>query len=115
MSSNASDISGTKFGYDFVVATTQASINATMLNFFSTRKEPTVVVCFVADSKGNPVIIDYDLLKRTHMAPIHSLFIFQLARMLPLIPLFTISSPPDSLCFPSPDWHSSRVKHVVVA
>ena len=63
MSSNASDISGTKFGYDFVVATTQASINATMLNFFSTRKEPTVVVCFVADSKGNPVIIDYDLLK----------------------------------------------------
>ena len=65
MNSNASNISVPKFGYDFVVATTQASTNATMLSFFSTRQEPTgVIVCFVADSKGNPVIIDYDLLKK---------------------------------------------------
>ena len=65
MNSNASNISVPKFGYDFVVATTQASINATVLNFFSTRQEPTgVIVCFVADSKGNSVVIDYDLLKK---------------------------------------------------
>ena len=64
VSSNVSNISDPKYGYDFVVATTQASINATMVNFLSTRKEPTIVVCYVADSQGKRVEIDYDLLKK---------------------------------------------------
>ena len=98
MSSNTSDISGPKFDYDFVVATTHPSINATILNFFSTRKEPTVVVCFVADSKRKPRCYWLQFAqdsRRTHMALIHSLFIFQLAQMLRPTSLSTISSPPD--------------------
>lgn len=63
-SSNASHISSPKYGYDFVVATTQASINAAMMNFLSTRKEPTVNVCYIADDEGNPVRIDYTELKK---------------------------------------------------
>jgi hypothetical protein len=51
------------FGYDFVVATTQASINATMKSFLSKLKEPLVDVCFVADDTGNPMPIDYAALK----------------------------------------------------
>jgi len=59
-----SDISGPKYGYDFVVATTQASINGTMLAFLSALKEPVVNICFVADPMGKPVQIDYNLLKQ---------------------------------------------------
>jgi len=36
-----------------------------MMNFLSSRKEPVVTVCYVADARGNPVPIDYtDLEKR---------------------------------------------------
>lgn len=63
-SSNASNISSARYGYDFVVATTQASINATMMNFLSTRKEPIVAICYIADATGKPVPIDYAELKQ---------------------------------------------------
>ncbi|MCJ1243951.1 hypothetical protein MMC30_001148 [Trapelia coarctata] len=63
-SSNASNISGPKYGYDFVVATTQASINGTMMNFLSSRKEPVVAICYIADASGHPVPIDYTELKK---------------------------------------------------
>ncbi|KAI1201732.1 hypothetical protein F5X97DRAFT_320129 [Nemania serpens] len=64
---NASNLSNPRYGYDFVVATTQASINATLLNFLDTRKEPMVNICYIADDKVNPQRIEYDeLLKRTN-------------------------------------------------
>lgn len=63
MSSNKSNLSSSKYGYDFVVATTQESINATMKEFLSTLAEPTVNICYVADENGNPTAIDYDKLK----------------------------------------------------
>lgn len=64
MSANQSDLSSPKYGYDFVVATTQASINATLKEFLAGLTEPVVTVCYVADDQGNPVEIPYDQLKK---------------------------------------------------
>ncbi|MFI8997369.1 hypothetical protein [Streptomyces sp. NPDC053542] len=64
MSASSSDLSSVKYGYDFVVATTQASINATMKLFLSGLTEPEVTVCYIADDQGKPVEIDYDQLKK---------------------------------------------------
>lgn len=65
MSASAlSKISGPKYEYDFVVATTQESINRTMLAFLSALKEPVVNICFVADAKGKAVQLDYALLRK---------------------------------------------------
>ena len=47
MPATSPNLACSKYGYDFVVATTQASINSTMLNFLASRQEPTVNVCFV--------------------------------------------------------------------
>jgi len=63
MTATQSFLSNSKYGYDFVVATTQASINATMKAFLAKLKEPVVNICFVADAAGNPVRIDYAALK----------------------------------------------------
>jgi hypothetical protein len=66
-SSNLSDLSNPRYGYDFVVATTQASINATMLEFLASLQEPVVNVCYVADQNGQPVPMIYEELKeRAH-------------------------------------------------
>jgi hypothetical protein len=46
------------------VATTQASINGTMLAFLSALKEPVVNICFIADPAGKPVQINYNVLKQ---------------------------------------------------
>jgi hypothetical protein len=56
-----SALSDPKYGYDFVVATTQKSINATMKTYLKKLNSPVVVVCYVADEKGegNPVLIDH--------------------------------------------------------
>ncbi|OIV38049.1 hypothetical protein BIV57_07735 [Mangrovactinospora gilvigrisea] len=64
MSANSSNLSSPKYGYDFVVATTQASINATVKSFLSALSEPVTTVCYVADAKGNPTAIDYAELKK---------------------------------------------------
>ena len=62
-----SNISAPQYGYDFVVATTQASINTTMKKFLSTLSEPLVTMCYVADDSGNPFYKDFDeLLKATN-------------------------------------------------
>jgi len=53
-----------KYGYDLVMATTQASINATMKEYLSALKEPEVAICYVADQQGNPTRIGYCELKR---------------------------------------------------
>lgn len=64
-SSSASFLSNSHYGYDFVVATTQDSINGTMKMYLDSFQEPIVNVCFVADDSGNPVYIEYeDLMKR---------------------------------------------------
>lgn len=62
MSASKSFLSDPKYGYDVVVATTQASINATMKQFLSKLKEPVATVCYVADATGSPALIDYDAL-----------------------------------------------------
>lgn len=54
-----SNLSNPQYGYDFVVAVTQASINATMDEYLSTLKQPVVEICYVADASGNPVPIDF--------------------------------------------------------
>lgn len=65
MPAKSSDLSSPKYGYDFVVATTQASINGAMLSFLASRTEPEVNVCYVAgDDNTTPVRIAYDDLKK---------------------------------------------------
>ncbi|KAI1169327.1 hypothetical protein F5B18DRAFT_18705 [Nemania serpens] len=60
-----SHLSASAYGYDFVVATTQQSINATMLAFLASRKEPVANICYIAGSKpGTLERIDYDELKK---------------------------------------------------
>ena len=62
MSANQSNLSAGQYGYDFVVATTQASINATMKEYLS-GLGTEVAICYIADPKGNPTAIDYATLK----------------------------------------------------
>lgn len=54
MSSNQSFLSSPKYGYDFVVATTQASINSTMKQYLGTILQPETLVCFLVDDQGLP-------------------------------------------------------------
>src|SRR5215212_10864212 len=64
MSVNQSNLSASQYGYGLVVATTQGSLNATMKEFLSTGTEPEVVICYVADEKGDPTQISYESLKQ---------------------------------------------------
>ncbi len=67
MSALQSDLSNSRYGYDFVVATTQASINATMKQFLANLSQPVTTICYVADNQGNPVPTAYtDLVRRAH-------------------------------------------------
>ncbi|MTK52213.1 hypothetical protein [Paludibacter sp.] len=67
MSASNSNLSSSKYGYDFVVATTQASINATMDEYLSGISSPEVIMCYIIDDNGNPQEIAYDdLLKQTN-------------------------------------------------
>jgi hypothetical protein len=62
MGASSSNLSDPKYGYDFVVATTQESINAALKTFMSKIKSPVVNCCWVADDKGRPTRIDYQKL-----------------------------------------------------
>ena len=62
MSASQSYLSESNYGYDFVVATTQASINATMDEFINGANLPEVTMCYIVDENGNPQIIDYNTL-----------------------------------------------------
>ena len=58
-----SNLSSPRYGYDFVVATTQISINAILLEFLSQITEPTVTACYVYDKNSSSTIpIDYNTL-----------------------------------------------------
>jgi hypothetical protein len=63
MSASQSKLSDPKYGYDLVVATTQASINSTMKDFLHGLTAPELIVCYVYDSNNNLVEIPYDTLK----------------------------------------------------
>ncbi len=64
MSATQSNLSEPKFGYDLVVAVTQASVNATMKQFLAGLQAPEVVACYVYDASDNLVPIEYDELKK---------------------------------------------------
>lgn len=55
--SNLSDF--TRFGFDVVVAVTQASVNATLKQLLAGLSAPEVTVCYVYDDNNNLVPIDY--------------------------------------------------------
>lgn len=67
MSASQSNLSSPQYGYDFVVATTQASINSGLLEYLASSDQPTTYLCFLADQNGNPTVeisLD-DLMSRT--------------------------------------------------
>ncbi|KAI9371420.1 hypothetical protein BJX61DRAFT_548260 [Aspergillus egyptiacus] len=56
MAPNQSHLANPKYGYDFVVATTQESINAGLVQYLQNtqRTQPFTYLCFLADNDGNP-------------------------------------------------------------
>ncbi|KAH8429184.1 uncharacterized protein LDX57_006853 [Aspergillus melleus] len=67
MDATDSFLSNAKYGYDFVVSTTQASINSDLLLFLSESQQPVQYLCFLADENSNPtnmITLD-ELLKLT--------------------------------------------------
>ncbi|MCX8961599.1 hypothetical protein EHW64_10670 [Erwinia psidii] len=62
MSSQQSDLSNSHYGYDFVVSTTQKSINATMKEYLYNSVFPTVKMYWNQDDQGNPVAVSRDVL-----------------------------------------------------
>jgi hypothetical protein len=67
MSANQSELSNSHYGYDFVVATTQESINGTMKEYLDNSIFPVVQMYWNQDANGNPVAVSRDdLLKQTN-------------------------------------------------
>ena len=63
MSVSQSNLSDPKYGYDLVVAVTQASVNAALLQYLAGIQAPEVIVCYVYDDNNNLVQIPYSTLK----------------------------------------------------
>lgn len=63
MGANQSNLSAAKYSYDYVLAVTQDSINATVLAYLKI-KQPVINVCFVYDDNGDPKRIDYAELRK---------------------------------------------------
>jgi hypothetical protein len=64
MSASQSFLSSPDYGYDYVVAVTQDSINDTALQFLST-KQPVVNVCYIQnDDDGHSEQIEYEAFKK---------------------------------------------------
>lgn len=67
MSATKSNLSDAHYGYDFVVATTQQSINATLKEYLYNNVFPNVKMYWNQDQQGNPVAISYeDLMLQTN-------------------------------------------------
>ncbi|KAH7131461.1 hypothetical protein B0J13DRAFT_642157, partial [Dactylonectria estremocensis] len=68
MDATASNLSSQKYGYGFVVSTTQASINSGLLEYLNESTQPYTYLCFLVDpNTGNPtdqISLD-DLLAKT--------------------------------------------------
>lgn len=55
MDASSSHLTAPQYGYDFVLSTTQASINASLLQYLDESDQPEQYVCYLADSAtGNP-------------------------------------------------------------
>ena len=67
MAVNASHLSDPTYPYDFIVSTTQGSINSGLLSYLNKGNQPITYLCFLADSSGDPTTsIDLaDLLNNT--------------------------------------------------
>ncbi|KAL8715210.1 MAG: hypothetical protein Q9220_001168 [cf. Caloplaca sp. 1 TL-2023] len=64
MAATASHLTAAQYNYDFVVATTQSSINSTMLNYMSGLKPVPTTLCWLTNEDGDAVPISYDDLKK---------------------------------------------------
>ncbi|MET0514181.1 MAG: hypothetical protein ABW047_02465 [Nitrospiraceae bacterium] len=65
MPADQSNLSSSKYGYDFVVATTQESINAGLREYLYKVPQEPKVLCFLADETGNPTkLIELEELKK---------------------------------------------------
>src|SRR3954471_21987250 len=62
MSVSQSNLSDPHYGFDLVVAVTQASINATLKQLMAGLAAPEVIVCYVFDDNNNLVPIPYQTL-----------------------------------------------------
>ncbi|OWK70682.1 hypothetical protein [Pedobacter sp. AJM] len=62
MGFSSSNLSAAAYGYSFVVATTQESINASMQQYMNGIKAPEIMMCYIMDQNGNPQSIDYQTL-----------------------------------------------------
>ncbi len=62
MSVSQSNLSDPHYGFDLVVAVTQASVNATLKQLLAGLAAPEVVVCYVYDDSNNLVPIAYQTL-----------------------------------------------------
>jgi len=62
MSVSESNLSDPRYGFDLVVAVTQASVNATLKQLLAGLAAPEVVLCYVYDANGDLVPIDYQTL-----------------------------------------------------
>lgn len=62
MSASQSNLSDPRFGYDLVVAVTQASVNTTLKELLLGLQSPEVTICYVYDENNNLVPIDYQTL-----------------------------------------------------
>ncbi len=62
MSASQSNLSDPHYGYDLVVAVTQASVNTTLKELLLGLESPEVTICYVYDQKNNLVPIDYQTL-----------------------------------------------------
>ncbi|KAK1691104.1 hypothetical protein BDP55DRAFT_627769 [Colletotrichum godetiae] len=68
MDASNSNLTDSRYGYDFVVSTTQASINSDLLEYLCESNQPVHHVCYLLDPKSNKatntISLD-ELLKRT--------------------------------------------------
>ncbi|KQY29973.1 hypothetical protein ASD38_11730 [Caulobacter sp. Root487D2Y] len=62
MSVSQSNLSDPHYGFDLVVAVTQASVNATLKQLLAGLSAPEVIVCYVFDDSDNLVPIAYETL-----------------------------------------------------
>ncbi|KAM0189682.1 hypothetical protein ACHAPI_009872 [Fusarium lateritium] len=60
MSTSASNLPSPRYGYDCVVAVTQASIDATVKAFIASLRQPIISLCYVDHGNGVPVMMPYE-------------------------------------------------------
>jgi hypothetical protein len=64
MNGSQSFLTSPEYGYDYVVAVTQGSVNAAAMEFLKSR-QPVVSICYIYDDNGDPAQIDYEAFKKS--------------------------------------------------